>query len=259
MRRPTAALLLALAAPAARAADAIPWEEADKHVGEEVVVEGRVMGVHCSPTSCLLAFEPTFDRFTALVQARSFGVFPPEQLDDRFTGRRVRVRGTVKLVEKKPEIELDEPSDIVLADAEQREAERVTELAEAQTQILERLDAVLGSIEALTERLLATQQRMEAMLAQMELRSAQLAAVPPPPGPGPAVPRATEPPARAASEALRTVKRGTSANDARRLLGDPLVVEPGVGGGEIWHYGYGQSITFDGRGRATSLIGFPPP
>src|SRR6267142_416483 len=83
---------------------AITWEEAGDHIGEEVTVEGRVLGVHCSPISCLLAFEPTFNRFTAVVQASSFGEFPPDDLDGRYNGQRVRVRGTIVERDSKPEI-----------------------------------------------------------------------------------------------------------------------------------------------------------
>lgn len=252
------AALVSIAASVTFGAEtAIRWEDAGRHVGEAVVVEGRVVGVHCSPTSCLLAFEPTFDRFTAVVQARRFDVFPPEDLERRFSGRRVRVRGTVRLLDGKPEIELDEPGDLVLADVEEREAERAVALAETQTEILERLEGVLSGVEALTERLAVTQQRLEALLAQLEQRAAQPVGAPESPA-GPQVPPAGEPPARTASQALRSVKRGMSAATVRRLLGDPVAVEPGVAGGEIWHYGYGRSITFDGRARVASLVGFPP-
>lgn len=252
-----AVLSTAAAAVVSGAEPTIRWEDAGRHVGQEVVVEGRILGVHCSPTSCLLAFEPTFDRFTAVVQARHFDVFPPEELERRFTGRRVRVRGTVRLLDGKPEIELDDPGDLVLADVAEREAERAVALAESQAEILERLAEVLTGIEALTERLATTQQRLDALLAQLERRAAEPAAVPVP-APGPVLPPAGEPPARGASEVLRSVKRGMSAATVRRLLGDPVAVEPGVAGGEIWHYGYGRSITFDGRARVASLVGFPP-
>src|SRR5262245_670846 len=92
------ALVLALG-HAAFAADPIPWDQAEKHIGEQAVVEGRVLGIHCSPTSCLLAFDPTFNRFTVAVQARSFKVFPPERLDATFVGRKVRVQGTIKEID----------------------------------------------------------------------------------------------------------------------------------------------------------------
>src|SRR5690242_11425333 len=102
MRRWVLAMAIVLARTAG-AVDAISWNDAEKHVGEEVVVEGRVLGVHCSPTSCLLAFDPTFNRFTVIVQASSFKTFPPASLDATFSGRKVHVHGTIKAVEKKPE------------------------------------------------------------------------------------------------------------------------------------------------------------
>src|SRR5262245_51474315 len=82
----------------ARAADTtIPWDQAEQHVGETVTVEGRVLGIHCSQLSCLLAFDPTFNRFTALIQAEHFKRFPPDQLDALYSGRKVEVHGTIKL------------------------------------------------------------------------------------------------------------------------------------------------------------------
>jgi len=258
MSPPFAAVALMMVLPLAAArGEPIPWEEAARHVGKEVEVEGRVMAVHCSPTSCLLAFEPTFDRFTAVVQAQHFQVFPPAELEERFPGRRVRVRGVVRLLEGKPEIVLDEPGDLVLADSAAREAERSAALAEAQTEILERLEAILESIEAISERLVTTQQRIETLLGQLEQRAAQHETTPTLESqPGPAVPRVGAVPSRAASQALRSLKRGMSAATVRRLVGDPLTVEPGVSGGETWHYGYGRSVSFDGRGRVVALVGF---
>src|SRR5262249_4039000 len=98
------------AAPPARAVDtAIPWDQTEQHVGETVVVEGRVLGVHCSQLSCLLAFDPTFNRFTAVVQAENFDRFPPSQLDALYSGRKVQVHGTIVTRDKKPEIILSAP------------------------------------------------------------------------------------------------------------------------------------------------------
>jgi hypothetical protein len=61
-----------------------------------VTVEGRVVDVHCSPLSCLLAFEPSFNRFTAVVQAERFDAMPPDQIEQRFKGKNVRVHGTIQ-------------------------------------------------------------------------------------------------------------------------------------------------------------------
>src|SRR5215813_10349724 len=109
MRRLALALMIA-AAPVALAADGtVPWNEAEKHVGENTTVEGRVLGIHCSPTSCLLAFDPTFNRFTAVVQAKDFKSLSPEMLNAQYVGRPVRVMGTIQLLDKKPEIVIAKP------------------------------------------------------------------------------------------------------------------------------------------------------
>src|SRR5436309_16047709 len=125
MRGRSALLLLAFTLDAvARAETTVPWDEADKHVGQEVTVEGRVVGVHCSPRSCLLAFEPTFNRFTAVIQAANFDAFPPGELDQRYSGRRVRVHGKIALRDGKPEIAVAKAEELVLVPGKKPDEER---------------------------------------------------------------------------------------------------------------------------------------
>jgi len=243
---------------------AITWEEAGDHIGEEVTVEGRVLGVHCSPISCLLAFEPTFNRFTAVVQASSFGELPPDDLEGRYNGQRVRVRGTIVERDSKPEIIVAKKDELVLLGESKKERkDRVESAAQTQADVhadtLERMADVLDRIEELTERLAAVQERMDGLLAAMEQREAALAAFQsnqqaPPPAPsfGEAQPRP-------AFESLRTVKRGMSRTDVERLIGVPQYVEAAGNGWMTYYYGFGRSISFDARGRAQGLVGFPPP
>ncbi|MGH7895303.1 MAG: hypothetical protein ACREQL_11590 [Candidatus Binatia bacterium] len=252
------AALLALASTVG-AADTISWEDAEKHIGEEATVEGRILGIHCSPTSCLLAFDPTFNRFTVVVQASSFKTFPPETLDATFVGRTVRVHGTIKVIEKKPEIVVEAPEDLQLVITKK---ERAEEKSAAQSDVTERLDAILERIEDLTARLESTQARLEQLAIVLDQRATQLAdlqalqAAPPPPAPEPSYGEAQP---RPAYEALRTVKRGMMSTEVARLVGQPVTIESGASGVVVWDYGYGRTITFDRRGRATSLSGFPAP
>lgn len=249
---------LALASAARAETTKITWEEAAKHVGEEVTVEGRVLGVHCSPLSCLLAFEPTFNGFTAVVQASKFNLFPPSELEQRYSGRKVRVRGKVVERDGKPEIMVEKPEDLVLADVRERREERNTERSRTQTEILERLADVLERIEEVTERMVATQERIEAMLAQLEQREAALAQSAAAP-PAPLSPGYGDPQPRPAYERLRTLKRGMTAAEVGRLVGQPQYVEQAAGGGMTWYYGFGRSVSFDRRGRAQGMIGFAVP
>ncbi len=254
-------LLVVAAAGTAHAAEPISWDEADKHVGEDALVEGRVMGIHCSPISCLLAFDPSFNRFTAVVQARHFAVFPPDQLDRLYSGRRVLVRGTIRKVDNKPEIEVEKPDDLRVVTAKtraERDAAHV-EQVEVQAEITDRLGEVLARMDELTERLAAMQERMEMLFAQLEQRTTALAAVQSAPPPVPLPPSYGEPQPRPGFETLRSLKRGMSRANVQRLAGQPLQVETTTSGAETWYYGYGRSVSFDARGRAQALSGFPKP
>jgi len=256
-----AGVALLVSAGLARAAEPISWDQAEQHVGEEATVRGRVLGVRCTKLSCLLAFDPTFNRFTAVVQAAKFGDLPPDQLEQRYTGRQVEVHGKIVDNDKKPEIVLQSPQDITLTVGErkkERDEER-TNAAQAQVETLARIGDVLDRVSALTERMAAVQERMELLLGELEQRNAALAQALATPAPSAPVPSYGEPQARPAYQALRTIKRGMSRDEVVRLVGEPISVEDSGGGWATWYYGYGRSISFDARGRAQSFVGFPAP
>jgi uncharacterized coiled-coil protein SlyX len=226
-----------------------------------VTVDGRILGVHCTEQSCVLAFDPTFNRLRAVIRAKHFDTFPPKDLDRLYSGRRVRVHGKLERRGGTPEIEIEGPDDLVLVHAERRQQKEAERALRTQVELLERLGDVLDTVTELTERMAATQERMETLLAQMEQRevalaAAQAAAQPPPPPPPPS---GGEPQPRPAFEALRTIKRGMSRAEVQRLVGQPQYVEQSGGGWSTWYYGYGRSISFDQRGRAQSFVGFPAP
>jgi hypothetical protein len=174
----------------------------------------------------------------------------------------VRVHGKIESRDNKPQIVVEGPQDLVLVHAERRQQREAERALRTQTEMLERVADVLDQLTEITERMASTQERMETMLAQMEERSIALAAAqaaaaqPPPPPPQPS---GGEPQPRPAFEALRTIKRGMSRNEVQRLVGEPSYVERAGNGWVTWHYGYGRSISFDSRGRAQSLVGFPAP
>jgi hypothetical protein len=254
---------LALALPCiAAGVETIPWEAADKHVGKDVTVEGRVVGIHCSPTSCLLAFEPSFNRFTAVIQARSFKTFPPDTLNETFVGRVVRVHGTVRMLESKPEIEVEAPDDLQLVVTDADRADEAAAARDATEDLLSRVESALDRLEQLATRLDAAQARLEQLAQALDERAEQLAVLEQGPtmsDTGPPPPSYGEPQPRSSREALRHVKRGMTSDEVARLIGRPLEIEAGAGGAVTWYYGYGRSITFDRRGRATSLVGIPTP
>jgi hypothetical protein len=263
MRRSAFVLVLAAAFLNVRPVRAddkpVPWNEAETRVGQPSTVEGRVLGIHCSPTSCLLAFDPTFNRFTAVVQAKDFKTLPPEKLSAEYVGRQVRVHGTVQLLDKKPEIVVQRAEDLELVVTQQERAEK---REATQAELVDRLDEMLDRLDTLAAQMAQTQaalQQVAAALAQQSQQLGAIAAAANTPPPAPPVPSYGEPQPRPAYEALRTVKRGMTSDEVARLVGTPSTMESNSTGGYVWDYGYGRTITFDRRNRAVGLSGFPAP
>lgn len=253
-----AATVTALGSAGAAEPPVVDWSQADRHLGEEVVVEGRVVGVECSKQSCQLAFEPTTTQFAAVVEALDFDVFPPRELAARYNGRPVRVRGTVVRPGRRPEIVLRKDAQLELvtegtAPAADRQAE-TPDLVEQQAEILERITTVLDRIESLAEQLAVAEERMVALLGDIEQRQgelqAMLAAMT---APEEEPPLMLERPRR--WEAMRNIKRGMRATDVERLFGPPSQVDQGSGW-FVWYYEPGQSVSFDARGRVEAFVGF---
>jgi hypothetical protein len=263
MRRSAFVLVLAAAFLNVRPVGAddkpVPWNQAETRVGQPSTVEGRVLGIHCSPTSCLLAFDPTFNRFTAVVQAKDFKTLAPEKLSAEYVGRQVRVHGTVQLLDKKPEIVVQRPEDLELVVTQQERAEK---REATQAELVDRLDEMLDRLDTLAAQMAQTQaalQQVAAALAQQSQQLGAIAAAANTPPPAPPVPSYGEPQPRPAYEALRTVKRGMTSDEVARLVGTPSAMESNSTGGYVWDYGYGRTITFDRRNRAVGLSGFPAP
>jgi DNA/RNA endonuclease YhcR with UshA esterase domain len=110
--RGLAALLLATAATASEAPTVTP-SEAASHVGHEVVVEGLISDVGYSARS-----DTTFlnmgrkypnHAFTAVIFRSAKTLFPEVR---SWEGRKVRIRGLVKLYRGKPEIVLERPEQV---------------------------------------------------------------------------------------------------------------------------------------------------
>jgi len=255
-----ALLLLLLLPPAARSANVLDWRETAKHVGEEAAVEGVITAVHCSPLACSLAFEPTFTRFTAIIQAERFDVFPPGELEDRYKGRRVRVTGTIETIDGKPRMQIAKPEALTLVPDEKRpDAPTAAGSSESaavdatQAEVLDRLEQILERLDTLSERLAAAEERMAGLLAYLDERERGVAAA----QMTPAEPPAMRPPL--AAQALRSLKRGMSSRDVERLAGRPVGMIDDGNGWTTWDYGGGRAITFDNRGRVQSLTGFASP
>jgi hypothetical protein len=265
MRWSLIAVLVVLALPARAALPTIRWDQAESYDDKQVVVEGHVMAVGCGARRCTLAFDPTSKRFAVVVKANRFNVFPPADLKRVYTGRLVRATGTVRVVDGRPEmavrsaddLELVEPPKPPIEEKTDDDAER-EERAAQHDELIARLDVMLERVEAMDDRIIALEERLDIVLAQLDQQQNQLATLEVEP-PAPQAPTWGEPQARPAYEALRSLKRGMSRAQVERLVGPPLRVQTSGGGWVTWDYGYGRSISFDARGRAASLVGFPKP
>lgn len=100
-------LAFALAATSARAQIVSP-EEAGRHVGESVTVEGMVETVICSPLACLVSFTADYSGLAASIPGDVVSRFPSPR--DTYANRRVRVRGTVVDRSGRPRIEVTDPA-----------------------------------------------------------------------------------------------------------------------------------------------------
>lgn len=92
----------------AAAAQTISPEEAARHVGESVTVEGEVATVICSPLACIVSFTADYSGLAASIPGDVVGRFPPPR--ETYANRRVRVRGTVVDRSGRPRIEVTDPA-----------------------------------------------------------------------------------------------------------------------------------------------------
>ena len=93
-----------------RAADAqvLAAEEAGRHIGENVTVEGDVATVICSPLACLVSFTADYSGLAASIPGDVVSRFPSPK--ETYANRRVRVRGTVVDRNGRPRIEVTDPA-----------------------------------------------------------------------------------------------------------------------------------------------------
>jgi endonuclease YncB( thermonuclease family) len=92
----------------------IPWEEAHRHQGEEIVVEGTIVRTHRAEKVIYLNFHANWKRYlTLVIHVKDLPLFPgnPETV---YKGKKVRVRGEVKLYKDRLEMVVRDPSAITV-------------------------------------------------------------------------------------------------------------------------------------------------
>jgi micrococcal nuclease len=92
----------------------IPWEEAHRHEGEEIVVEGTIVRTHRAEKVLYLNFHPNWKRYlTLVILVKDLPLFPADP-EKAYRGKKVRVRGEVKLYKDRPEMVIRTPADITV-------------------------------------------------------------------------------------------------------------------------------------------------
>lgn len=90
----------------------IDWRYVDQYYGQYVIIEGTIVDTYNSGNACFLNFHLDWERyFTAVIFASDFYKFPRNP-ESYYKGKKVRVRGIVQEYEGKPEIILEDPSQI---------------------------------------------------------------------------------------------------------------------------------------------------
>jgi hypothetical protein len=92
----------------------IPWEEAHRHQGEEIVVEGTIVRTHRAEKVIYFNFHPNWKRYlTLVIHVKDLPLFPGNP-ETAYKGKKVRVRGEVKLYKGRPEMVVRSPGDITV-------------------------------------------------------------------------------------------------------------------------------------------------
>jgi len=90
----------------------IPWEEAHRHEGEEIVVEGTIVRTHRAEKVMYLNFHANWKRYlTLVILVKDLPLFPADP-EKTYKGKKVRVRGEVKLYKDRPEMVVRDPGNI---------------------------------------------------------------------------------------------------------------------------------------------------
>ncbi len=90
----------------------VGWDEAHRHTGEEIVVEGTIVRTHRTESMLYLNFHPNWKRhLTVVIHAKDLHRFPRDP-ESAYRGEKVRVRGEVQRYKDRPEMVVRDPADI---------------------------------------------------------------------------------------------------------------------------------------------------
>jgi DNA/RNA endonuclease YhcR with UshA esterase domain len=90
----------------------VSWKEAHLYYGKTITVEGEVVAAYNSGKACFLNFHRNWKKyFTGIIFASNFHKFSPAP-EVKYKNKKVRITGLVKEYQGKPEIIVNDPSQI---------------------------------------------------------------------------------------------------------------------------------------------------
>ena len=90
----------------------IAWQDAADHYEEYATVKGKIVATHNSGKACFLNFHPDYKHnFTAVIFSEAFSSFP-DNPENYYLEKQVLVTGTIQKYKGKPEIILEDASQI---------------------------------------------------------------------------------------------------------------------------------------------------
>jgi len=106
----------------------ISWKDAHNYYGQRVTVEGIIVASYNSGRACFLNFHQDYKRyFSAVIFAADFSKFP-QAPEDFYLNKTVRISGLIKEYQGKPEIVLENPSNIMVI-SEPKKQEEIIEIS----------------------------------------------------------------------------------------------------------------------------------
>ena len=100
--------------PPVRGEKVVSWEDAGRREGEEIVVEGTIVRTHRAEKVIYLNFHANWKRYlTLVIFVKDLPLFPANP-ETAYKGKKVRVRGEVKIYKDRPEMVVRSPGDITV-------------------------------------------------------------------------------------------------------------------------------------------------
>jgi len=92
----------------------IDWTDAEKYIGQRVIVQGKIEATGRGKTITFLNFDNARS-FTAIVRKNNFDKFPKAP-DVMYGNRIVQIRGTISTYRDKPQIEVSSPDQVTIVE-----------------------------------------------------------------------------------------------------------------------------------------------